>query len=157
MSSKRLRRPPDIPLELLRDMPPALQAWYQDTNFWMIEVWKYLGTEGVFSHKILADIGTLTHDEIDDFVETQEAVTITAVDLTLDTTHRHVEATAAVTITLPTAVGITGKDYIIDSNHAGSTTVAPTGSETIEGETSQAVPSQSSMTVYSDGTNWRIK
>lgn len=157
MADVQLRRPPDIPLYAMRDLPEPIRNWIVDVNYWQTEVWKFIASEGVFSHKILADIGDLTHDEIDDFVENQEAVTITAVALTLDATHRHVEVTAAVTITLPTAVGIAGKDYIIDSNHAGDTTVVPNGSETIEGETSQTVPTQSSMTVYSDGSNWRIK
>jgi hypothetical protein len=75
---------------------------------------------------------------------------------TLTTNDDIVKVVGSVTITLPSAVGITGKVYSIDST-TGNVTVDPAGSETIEGETSQVVPANCCMSIYSDGANWRIK
>ncbi len=80
----------------------------------------------------------------------------TAINLTLST-ENIVKITAAVTITVPTAVGVTGRVYVLDNAHSGSTTVSPTGAETIEGETSQTMIGDCSMSLYSDGANWRVK
>jgi hypothetical protein len=80
----------------------------------------------------------------------------TAVGLTLDSTHMVVETTAAVAIVLPTAVGVTGKTYIIDNSSAGNTTVTVSGGGFINGVASQTIPADSAMNVYSNGTNWRI-
>ena len=83
--------------------------------------------------------------------------TTTAVDLTLDATHYLVNVTvASKTITLPTAASITGRTYKIDNASAGNITVACTGAETINGETTQTVPLNSCIEVYSNGANWRI-
>lgn len=80
-----------------------------------------------------------------------------AVDYTLDAADKVVKVTAACTITVPTSVGVTGKVYIIDNEHAGQTSVVPTGAETIEGETSQILYGSACMQLYSDGVNWRIQ
>jgi hypothetical protein len=80
----------------------------------------------------------------------------TAINLALST-ESIVKITAAVTITVPTAVGAAGRVYILDNAHAGSTTVNPTGAETIEGEVTQTMIGDCSMSLYSDGANWRVK
>jgi len=50
-----------------------------------------------------------------------------------------------------------GREFIIDNASDGEITVVPTNSgETIEGETSQIIPSQSAMHIYSSGVEWRI-
>ena len=63
-------------------------------------------------------------------------------------------------ITLPTAVGIAGREYIIINIAAVTTTLATTSSQTING----AVPSTYNLTaqwqricLFSDGANWVIK
>jgi len=60
------------------------------------------------------------------------------------------------TITLPTAVSIAWIEFKIDNASAWEIFVDTTWSETIQDEAIQPLPSQSSLTVYSDGTNWRI-
>lgn len=67
--------------------------------------------------------------------------------------------TGAFTITLPTAVGITGRVYTvkkIDAS-ANAVTVDGDGSETIDGAATYALATQwKSVTVISNGTNWEI-
>ncbi len=63
---------------------------------------------------------------------------------------------AAVTITLPTAVGNTGREYIINNASSGSITLNTTSSQTISNVLTQTLPSISSITVYSDGANYWI-
>lgn len=71
-----------------------------------------------------------------------------------------VDATSAgVTITLPTAVGISGKIYVIKKvdSSANSVTVATTSSQTIDGSTTYTMGYQwQSITVQSNGSNWLI-
>lgn len=69
---------------------------------------------------------------------------------------------AALTINLPTAVGITGKSFTIrksDSTFAtaNAITVDASGSETIDGATTTTLNTQyESITIVSDGANWVI-
>ncbi len=64
------------------------------------------------------------------------------------------------TVTLPTAVGYTDKEYIlkkIDSS-GNVITVATTSSQTIDGSTTKSLSTQwSTLVVVSDGANWLIK
>ena len=65
----------------------------------------------------------------------------------------------AFTVTLPTAVGVTGKVYTIKRIAAGTNrlTVATTSSQTIDGLTTALLDGQyNSITVISDGANWNI-
>jgi hypothetical protein len=65
----------------------------------------------------------------------------------------------AITVTLPTAVGIPGKVYIIKKTDSSSNavTVATTSSQTIDGSTTKILPAQyNSVQVISDGANWII-
>jgi hypothetical protein len=71
-----------------------------------------------------------------------------------------VDATAAVrTMTLPTAVGIAGRQYIIKKkdNSANNVIIAAAGAETIDGVPSVTMNIQWQVrTLVSDGTNWMI-
>lgn len=69
-----------------------------------------------------------------------------------------IEVTAAgVTVTLPTAIVATaGFRYVIDNSSHGNVNVVGQGGETIQGASAQTIPTQSSMTVYTNGTGWRI-
>lgn len=63
------------------------------------------------------------------------------------------------TVTLPTAVGITGRLYIIKKTDSASTTVtiATTSSQTIDGQTTVAFSEQyKCFTVISDNANWQV-
>jgi hypothetical protein len=85
-----------------------------------------------------------------------QSVVTSAISLNLSNTNRVVEmTTAGTTATLPTAVGRTGREFIIDNASTGNINVASLGG-TIEGEVAQVVPPSSALVVYSDGTNWRL-
>lgn len=61
------------------------------------------------------------------------------------------------TITLPTAVGRTGKVYVIKLTASGTGTVATTSSQTIDGSTTYSLTAQYKyVTVQSTGANWII-
>ena len=65
--------------------------------------------------------------------------------------------TAGFTITLPTAVGVTGKQYTIKKTDTtlNVVTVATTSSQTIDGATTNIIATPyESITVVSDGSNW---
>lgn len=67
--------------------------------------------------------------------------------------------TNAFSATLPTAVGVTGKIYVIKRISAGTNrlTVATTSAQTIDGITTAILDGQwNSITVCSDGANWYI-
>jgi len=61
-----------------------------------------------------------------------------------------------ITVTLPTAVGIEGKIYIVKNSGSGVVTVGTTSSQTIDGATSKSLKNNDSIEVISDGTNWVI-
>jgi hypothetical protein len=61
------------------------------------------------------------------------------------------------TVTLPTAVGVTGRIYVVKNTGTGVITIATTSSQTIDGATTQTLATQyASYTVQSDGANWII-
>jgi len=59
-------------------------------------------------------------------------------------------------VTLPTAVGIAGKTYIIKNSGSGVITVGTTSSQTIDGVTTRILATYSTLYVESNGTNWSI-
>jgi len=81
--------------------------------------------------------------------------TTTAVDLTLTAAHHLVRVTAAKTITLPTAVGISGREYIITAT-ANNVIVDASTTELINGSLTQVLMAGDSMQIKSDGAGWRI-
>lgn len=84
------------------------------------------------------------------------SVTTTAVNLTLNSTHSVVEVTAAATITLPTAVGITGRSYNVKNTGSGVVVIDGNGSETIDGVLTQSLNQWDAVTIVSNGTGWII-
>ena len=61
------------------------------------------------------------------------------------------------TATLPTAVGCTGKNYVLKNAGSGAVTIATTSSQTIDGSTTYSLGSQYKYVhVVSDGSNWII-
>ncbi len=84
------------------------------------------------------------------------AYTLTSSDYTYLTNN---SVANAANVTLPTAVGIEGRIYIIKNTGTGRQNVLTTGTETIEGATSYAPPFFSpayTIIVQSDGANWWI-
>lgn len=60
------------------------------------------------------------------------------------------------TVTLPTAVGITGKKYTITNTGSGIITLATTSSQTIQGELTQLIYKNETFDVMSTGSNWIV-
>lgn len=75
---------------------------------------------------------------------------------TLTATDRLVNCTAnSFTITLPTAVGITGREYLIKNTGSATTiTIATTSSQTIDGSAPGTITTLIPLRVVSDGANW---
>jgi hypothetical protein len=69
-------------------------------------------------------------------------------------------SSAAFTVTLPTAVGCTGKVFTIkktDATLANIITIATTSSQTIDGSTTTTLNTQyETLTLQSDGANWQV-
>lgn len=76
--------------------------------------------------------------------------TLTSSDHTVDCTAN------TFTVTLPTAVGITGRIYNIKNTGTGVITVDGDGTETIDGELTQEINQWDCMKIQSTGANWII-
>lgn len=65
---------------------------------------------------------------------------------------------ASFTVTLPTASGIVGRQYVIKrtNSNANTVTVATTSSQTIDGGLTAVLNYNQAITVVSDGSNWVI-
>ena len=71
--------------------------------------------------------------------------------------HALVENTSgANTITLPTAVGLTGYFFVIKQTANATLTIATTSAQTIDGSSTKTLTQYQSLTVVSDGANWII-
>jgi hypothetical protein len=87
----------------------------------------------------------------------QKAITNISGAATLTVTNHIVNCTAnTFTIDLPTAVGISGQEYIIKNSGSGTITIDPNGTETIDGAASISLGQFDSVTIISTGTNWII-
>lgn len=61
----------------------------------------------------------------------------------------------AVTVTLPSSVGIIGRQYMVINTGNNIVTINTTGGQTINGGASTALPgAYFSVTLFSDGANW---
>ena len=67
-----------------------------------------------------------------------------------------INATAALTVTLPTAVGIKGKTYTVKNTSLGTVTVQGTGGQTIDTAASVALAPNVTLRLISDGANWLV-
>jgi hypothetical protein len=64
---------------------------------------------------------------------------------------------SATTLTLPTAVGITGRAYLVKNTSTGVLTIATTSSQTIDAAASWTLDQQNqSVQLISNGTNWSV-
>ena len=83
------------------------------------------------------------------YVAKTATYTATSSDHTIDCTDN------TFTVTLPTAVGITGRVYVVKNSGTGTITVDGDGSETIDGNTSIDIVTQyDSRRLQSNGVNW---
>lgn len=65
----------------------------------------------------------------------------------------------AVTVNLPTAVAIKGRQYVLkrtDTTTANTVTVDGSGSETIDGSLTITIGTRADVTLISDGANWHV-
>jgi len=77
--------------------------------------------------------------------------TLTATDYTVTLT------SGTATFTLPTAVGITGKIYIVKNKGAGVLTIATTSSQTMDGATTATISTTyAGRVLQSNGANWDV-
>ena len=85
-------------------------------------------------------------------------VTSASTALTLTDAHHTILASGNTTLTLPTAVGIDGREYVIKKTDSNATTVTvDAGTETIDGAYTVILVEQDSVVkIKSDGANWRI-
>lgn len=60
------------------------------------------------------------------------------------------------TVNLPTAVGITGRIYVLKNSGVGTLTLDPAGAELIDGAATSAIVSGASITTQSTGAGWII-
>lgn len=75
----------------------------------------------------------------------------------LTTLNSFVRVSATATITLPTAVGFTGKCFHIKNVGTGIVTIDTTSSQTIDGELTMIIDNQyDSIFIVSNSTNWDI-
>ena len=103
--------------------------------------------------ELVNDVGYLTAGTIDASL----AYTGIAVDYTGLVDDYVIDSTSAdITISLPTAVSIVGKSYIVKNSSAGVITISPSGAETIDGESSIDINSKTALTLLSTNSNWII-
>ena len=60
------------------------------------------------------------------------------------------------TITLPTAVGLTGYFFVVKNSANSTVTLATTAAQTIDGASTKTLTQYQSLTVVSNGANWII-
>lgn len=102
-------------------------------------------------HAYLATAGGLAQDSsVRQVVAVSGAYTAVAGDVVL--------ATGTITVTLPTAVGISGESITVKNAGVGTITVARTSSQTIDGAAANGslTVSKSVREYTSDGTGWQI-
>lgn len=88
---------------------------------------------------------------ITSYVAKSSTYSITTLDSVINCT------SGTFTVTLPTAIGVTGREYKIINSGTGVVTVATTSSQTIDGSTTASIPIHNmSLTVVSNGANWQI-
>jgi len=100
-----------------------------------------------------ANSSVYLHGSVEDTLNTQTAnYTVTAND------HIILCTTNAFTVTLPTAVGIKGREYIIKNGNTTLSgnliTIATTSSQTIDGSAPSTLSALSPLRIFSDGSNW---
>ncbi len=83
-------------------------------------------------------------------IRTGGTTTLTATDYT------YIITTTSAFVTLPTAVGIIGRIYIIKRAGVGNGVILPNGSETIDGGNLIGLITDDIKKVQSDGSNWWI-
>jgi hypothetical protein len=106
---------------------------------------------------LVTSTGALTISKIDSVPVSSKYVAKTS-GYTAGATDFVVDCTAnTFTVTLPTAVGIAGKQYCVKNSGTGVITIGTTSAQTIDGAENRKLSVQyESFWVISDGANWKI-
>lgn len=141
--------------------------FFDGTNFWagaspgnitkVSSQWldSYSASTGVFtqSQPAFSDIsGVASYPQIPKYPYTAQTsnYAVQAFDYQIECTAN------SFTVTLPTAVGITGTMYSIKNSGTGTITVATTSSQTIDGSLTQPLTQYDNLVVMSNGANWLV-
>lgn len=74
----------------------------------------------------------------------------------LNTTNELVECQGTFTVTLPTAVNVENKEYIIKNTGVGLITLDTTSGQFIDGQLTQNIAAGDAITIRSNGVGWLI-
>lgn len=105
-----------------------------------------LGVKSAAPNSVLSVGGSVSH----------ATRTVSSGSRTLDATDHFLFASSGVTITLPTAVGITGRVYVVKMVGSGTVTISTTSSQTIDGTVGTTITTPHGvLRIISDGANWQ--
>jgi hypothetical protein len=114
--------------------------------------WEYKQLVGGTGVTVTHGTGTITFSP--NYTVAYRAITALR---TLDTTDYQIECISGTyTVTLPTAVGITGRVYSIKNSGTGVITVACNGAQTIDGAATAILNIRDNIVVMSNNANWIV-
>jgi len=123
----------------------------------------YTGATGAvdLGSQTLSTTGTVSTGSLDINGAFTVPFTATTASITLDNTHYIVSASGAsstVAVTLPTAVGIVGRKYVVKCvDLTNPVSIETAGAETIDGESNYDLDTLwENVELVSDGTNWLV-
>jgi hypothetical protein len=127
--------------------PAAGDLWW-DTNTGQLKIYY---NDGNSSQWVDAAVGAAGPQALTvPYVAKTATYTATTDDYTVDCT------SGTFTVTLPTAVGATGRVYIVKNSGVGTITVATTSSQTIDGVSTVTLATKAVTRVQSNGSNWIV-
>jgi collagen type VII alpha len=127
--------------------PAAGDLWW-DTSTGQLKIYY---DDGTSSQWVDAAVGAAGPQALTvPYVAKTATYTATTNDYTVDCT------SGTFTVTLPTAVGATGRVYIVKNSGAGTITVATTSSQTIDGVSTVSLATNAVTRVQSNGSNWIV-
>jgi hypothetical protein len=127
--------------------PVAGDLWW-DTNTGQLKIYY---NDGNSSQWVDAAVGAAGPQALTvPYVAKTATYTATTDDYTVDGT------SGTFTVTLPTAVGATGRVYIVKNSGVGVITVATTSSQTIDGASTVTLATKAVTRVQSNGSNWIV-
>lgn len=108
---------------------------------------------------VLERNGSAFKIDFSNFDQSADVYTYTAIasTYTIATSDQVVDCTSGTfTVTLPTAVGVTGKWYHVKNSGAGVITLEGGGSETIDDQANVSVGTKDNIFVLSNGSDWIV-
>lgn len=148
-------------LEITTDAGAYLEAWnYLDTisnqlGFSNSYAWFYSGGLDLYAGGNLLATVNSSDFKFERSIR-KSIIDVVAVYVMTDA-YQIINCTAnTFTVTLPTAVGISGREYIIKNSGSGVITLDGDGTETIDGALTLVLNQYDSYTVVSNGANWVI-